>query len=59
MSLLEGLEMHNLRIELHQPITIIGAYGMKKTGHILLMHVDDKTAFVAEIQGITNLRKDS
>ncbi len=50
LALVDGLEVHNIILYLNENITISGAYGMKKRGSVLLIHVDDKERFFEEIE---------
>lgn len=44
-ALVDLLEPHNVILYLKEPVLIEGAYGMKKEGKILLLHIDDKERF--------------
>lgn len=50
LAMLGELEGYNTILYLKEPITITGAYGLKKTGTILLLHVDEKERFLLEVQ---------
>ncbi|WP_258099113.1 hypothetical protein [Marinoscillum pacificum] len=45
LSLLGEMESHNCIIHLKDMVTITGAYGLKKTGSIILLSIDDKNFF--------------
>ncbi|WP_295834116.1 hypothetical protein [uncultured Winogradskyella sp.] len=50
MSLLGGLEAHNLIIHLKQPNTIVGLYGIKKEYQSLALSIDKKEEFKIQIE---------
>ena len=50
LLLVEGLETHSMMISLHEPVNIVGAYGLKKTGHTMLFNVDDKEGFINVVE---------
>jgi len=54
LCLVDMLETHNTILHLHEPVTSVGAYGLKKTGHTLLIHIDEKDLFRERIEEIIN-----
>ncbi len=52
LALVEMLETHNIKIDLKNEITLTGAYGLKKKGTTILMHIDEKEKFVEKINEV-------
>jgi hypothetical protein len=50
LLLAQGLETHSMMISLHKSVNIVGAYGLKKTGHTMLFNVDDKEGFIKTVE---------
>lgn len=52
LALLKSIEPFNIAIELKEPLSLRGLYGLKKNFRILLLHVDQKEDFVKTIQSL-------
>jgi hypothetical protein len=49
LALLKDLEKHNVAVYLKEPVTVIKAFGLKKTGKVLLISIDKPQDFVAAL----------
>lgn len=49
LSLLKGIESHNLAIHFKEPVTITKAYGMPKSCDVLLISIDQKQEFLKQV----------
>jgi hypothetical protein len=49
LALLKDLEKHNVAVYLKEPVTVIKAFGLKKTGKVLLVSIDKPQDFVVAL----------
>lgn len=54
LALVDGLESHNIKLELKEPITIKGAYGIKKEGKSILLFIDKRDEFLTALNARLN-----
>lgn len=54
LSLLKGIEKHNVIISLHEPVTVLKGFGIEKKTSAILINVDKRDLFIREIEKIIN-----